>query len=53
MKIKNLTHLNTVPMTINLERVRIEANVDDSDEVKLSMKKGLMVLDYIGLSIFL
>ena len=38
--------VNTVPMTINLERVRIEANVDDSDEVKLSMKKGI---DGIGL----
>ncbi len=38
--------VNTVPMTIDLQRVRIEANVDDSDEVKLSMKKGI---DGIGL----
>ena len=36
----------TIPTTSDMKRVKIEANVDDSNEVKLSMKKGI---DGIGL----
>ena len=38
--------IKIIPMTSDLIRVKIEANVDDSDEAKLSMKKGI---DGIGL----
>ena len=38
--------IKTIPVTKDKKRVRIEANVDDSDEVKISMKKGI---DGIGL----
>ncbi len=41
-----ISFINTVPKTSDGIRVKIEANVDNSEEVKLSVKKGI---DGIGL----
>ncbi len=40
------TFINTIPKTFDGKRVKIEANVDNTEEVKLSVKKGI---DGIGL----
>ena len=40
-------------MTIDLQRVKIEANIDDSDEFKLSMKKGIDGIGLYRIGIFL
>ena len=43
---KLTSFINTIPKTIEGIRIKIEANVDNSEEVKLSVKKGI---DGIGL----